>query len=92
LWLRIDANHDGISQPSELLPVTDKGIFAFDLKYKESKRVDRYGNQFRFRAKVLDSRGAQNGKWARDVFFQRDITTSLNSTTDPSKVQVSSKR
>jgi hypothetical protein len=90
LW--IDANHDGISQPSELLPVTDKGIFDFDLKYKESKRVDRYGNQFRFRAKVLDSRGAQNGKWAWDVFFQRDTTTSPDGTTEPSKVQVSSKR
>jgi hypothetical protein len=45
------------------------GLVTVELKYKESKRVDPYGNEFRYRAKVKDTRGAQLGRWAWDVFL-----------------------
>jgi hypothetical protein len=64
-----DANHNGVSEPGELRPAGELGLAAFDLKYRESKRTDEHGNQFKYRAQVKDLRGAQAGRWAWDVIL-----------------------
>jgi hypothetical protein len=67
LWQ--DSNHNGISEPGELKPLAQV-LSAIDLAYKESRRVDQFGNQFRFRSRVFDVNGVQAGRWAWDVFLK----------------------
>ena len=67
LWR--DANRNGVSDVGELRTLTTLGIVTLDLDYRESKRTDEHGNQFKYRAKVTDANGAQIGRWAWDIFL-----------------------
>jgi hypothetical protein len=67
LWQ--DRNHDGVSDSTELSLLPSLNVKSLGLDYKESKRVDQYGNEFRYRGKVTDEKGASVARWAWDVFL-----------------------
>lgn len=62
LWR--DANHNGVSEPDELMPAAASGLLALETEYRTSRRKDRHGNEFRQRAK---------GLWADGEYFIYDV-------------------
>lgn len=75
LWR--DANHNGVSEMFEMQALSSSAIRVLELRYRESRRTDEHGNQFRYRAKVRDLHGAQVGRWAWDVFLLRDSSNAV---------------
>jgi hypothetical protein len=64
LWR--DANHNGFSEHDELKPLSSSGVESISLAYRESRKKDRHGNQFRYRSKLS---GGGAGKWTYDVIL-----------------------
>jgi hypothetical protein len=67
LWQ--DTNHNGISEPSELHTLSSLNVESIALDYRESRKKDRHGNEFRYRARTNEPGGGSTGKWAFDVFL-----------------------
>jgi len=68
LWR--DVNKNGVSESSELFTLEQLDLKTIELKYRESKKTDQYGNQFRYRAKVSLNRKTRLSRWAWDVILQ----------------------
>lgn len=65
LW--VDSNHDGESQPAEILRLEDEGIEWLSLSHQAVDRADRYGNRFLFRGRFGQAQGLTKSLW--DVQF-----------------------
>ncbi|HET7522674.1 MAG TPA: hypothetical protein VFJ79_00875 [Acidimicrobiales bacterium] len=67
----VDANHDGVSQPGEILTLPQAGIVRLAYDYVETRRQDQYGNLFRYqsRAWVRNPAGQVRESSTYDVFF-----------------------
>jgi hypothetical protein len=68
LWM--DLNHNGISEPDELHTLPELGVISLSLNYTTSVRRDRYGNMYRYRARVnVGVADSHVGPFAFDVFL-----------------------
>jgi RHS repeat-associated protein len=65
LW--IDRNHDGVSQPDELVPLDTAGVVSIELSYQITRRRDGVGNVYRYRGTVHLASGRSVPIW--DVFL-----------------------
>ena len=66
LLLWIDRNHDGISQPGELTPISASPITAIELQHHWTNRLDQSGNRFGYEG-VLHRGDLRQSFY--DVFF-----------------------
>ncbi|HEX7155313.1 MAG TPA: hypothetical protein VF618_27855 [Thermoanaerobaculia bacterium] len=68
LLLWTDTNHNGRSEPHEVVRLASSDITALGLRYKATHRHDRAGNMYKFRA--LLQRGQQTDAYY-DIYFVR---------------------
>lgn len=71
LLLWTDLSHDGICQPTEVVPIGDSDVTAIGLDYHWTGRRDSAGNQFGYESKVWLRNGANHAtpRPAYDIFF-----------------------
>lgn len=72
LLLWVDLNHNGVSETDELTPIASSNVVALSLDYHFSGKHDRFGNQFRFAAKlVLRDKKDDGSRKYYDIYFVR---------------------
>ena len=64
-----DVNHNGVSEPNELHPLSELNVESIALDFRLSNRRDRWGNTFRYRAKIYGTNHRDLGRWAYDVLL-----------------------
>jgi hypothetical protein len=69
LLIWVDKNHNGVTDPGELMTLRGAGIKSIAVNYEDAHYPDIYGNQFRYRAKVVWTAASKNARqgWAYDV-------------------------
>ena len=69
LWF--DRNHNGVSEPDELVPLAEAGVLAISAEYKENARRDQHGNKFSLMGKALFRRPEGQEVWRHvyDVYL-----------------------
>ena len=67
LLLWFDRNHDGVSQPFELVSLATAGLSAIELHYAESRYRDQFGNEFKYVSRVWLQGGRRGLAW--DIFL-----------------------
>jgi hypothetical protein len=65
LWF--DRNHNGVSEPDELVPLDTAGIVALHTTYHEQARRDAYGNRFFLKGTAV-FRGPQGQNIERNIY------------------------
>jgi hypothetical protein len=68
LLIWVDRNHNGISDPGELLTLKQAGILRISLTYAPSPWTDAFGNKFRYRAQMITTAAANQVVY--DVLLQ----------------------
>jgi hypothetical protein len=74
-----DRNHNGYSEPDELATSTAAGLEWISLRYKESRRRDRHGNEFRQKGRAGFTGGITDAVW--DVWFRGEVEADDEPTT-----------
>lgn len=68
LW--IDANHNGQSDPGELLSLREVGVMTIGTDYRTNRHVDRYGNRYTLEGVATVSKnGHDHDRRVFDVFL-----------------------
>lgn len=69
LMLWRDQNRNGVSELSELVSVSSAGLVGIDTEYKNKRKTDQHGNEFRQRSEITWSDGSRD--FIFDVWLQR---------------------
>jgi hypothetical protein len=69
VWL--DGNANGVHENSESMSLAEAGVLSLGLDYKESPRLDKYGNEFRYLGRgMIEVNGSPKSMRTTDVFFR----------------------
>ena len=69
IW--VDKNHNGVSDPGELLTLKQAGIQAISVHFETSHWTDANGNLFRYRSQVVfDKDKKETGRYVYDVILK----------------------